>query len=43
MFILRTQPRFRMYQKLYLMQEISIQYPIAAHKLHEVYFVTDLI
>ena len=42
MFILRTQRRFRMYQKLEFTQEVSFQHPIAAYKLHAVYFATDL-
>ena len=42
MFILRTQPRFRMYQRLEFTQEVSIQHPIAAYKLHTVYLATDL-
>ena len=42
-FILRTQLRCRMYQKLEFMQEVSIHYPTEAYKLHTVYFATDLI
>ena len=40
MFIQRTQRRFRMYQKPEITQEVSIQPPTAAHKLHTVYFAT---
>ena len=43
MFILRTQCRFRMYQKLEFALEVSIQHPIAAYKLRTVYFGPDLI
>ena len=42
-FILRTQLRFRVYQKLEFMQEVSVQHPKAAYKLHTVYLATDLI
>ena len=41
--IFRTQLRFRMYQKLEYTQEVSIQHHPAVHKLHTVYFATDLI
>ena len=42
MFYVRTQLHFRMYQKLKFIQEVSIQHPIAAHNLHNVYLATDL-
>ena len=42
-FIHRTQPRSRMYQRFEFIQEVSIQHPIAAYKLHTVYFATDFI
>ena len=42
-FILQTQLRFRVYQKLEFMQEVSVQHPKAAYKLHTVYLATDLI
>ena len=42
MFIFKTQLRFVMYQKLEFMKEVSIQHPIAAYKLHIMYFATDL-
>ena len=38
MFILRTQPCFRMYLKLEFTQGGSIEHPIAAYKLPTVYF-----
>ena len=40
---LRNQLRFRTYRKMEFMQEVSIQHPMAAYKLHTVYFATDLI
>ena len=43
MFILRTQLHFRIYQKLEFTQEVSIQYPVAAYKLHTVFFATDFL
>ena len=43
MLIFRTQLRLRMYQKLKFTQEVIIQRPIAAYKLHTVYVATDLI
>ena len=43
MFILRTQLRYRIYQKLEFTQELCIKHPIAAYKLHTVYFAAYLI
>ena len=45
MLVLRTQLRFRMYQKLEFTQEVNIQHPTAAYKLYTVCmcFATDLI
>ena len=43
MFTFRNQFHLRMYQRLEFTQEVSIQHPIAAYKLHTVYFATDLI
>ena len=43
MFTFRNQFHLRMYQRLEFTQEVSIQHPIAAYKLHTVCFATDLI
>ena len=43
MFILRTQLLLRMYQKLELTQEASIQDPPAVYKLHALCFATHLV
>ena len=43
MFILGTPLHYRMYQKLEFTQEVSVQHPTAAYKLHTVYFATNLI
>ena len=43
MFIPKTQLCFRMYQKLEFMQEVSIEHPIAAYKLHTVCFAAHFI